>query len=692
MSDLHLDQTSTPTKQGRTEPTSNLFSPITPLTSTQYVLSHPGRDDAPATSSSFSTERASQDDNRSSTGDFPSATASASGSGSGSTSRQGFNAESQLEVLNDDGQLEGDEEEYDDEDTMRFINANSLSRDEETGTETEDFEREHDHDHDEFEFDVSEPLVNGSRSSRGRRKARRRRSSRWNDSEEKEEKGLLELIPPLILAHPLPLLPLLALLPYNFLPAGVVFFVPVFCVLALLSTCAHIVIVYLAWYLKVSSFEEVFASVTTKYGKYGLWTGRGFVVCAVFGAVVSWIETLHPLLEPVIATYLPKNAVFSSRIFWTIIASSALLPSLLPSRMTRSLRRSPIVIALLLPIVAFLVIGRTAEIKKASEIPQPIGDDSETVNAEVVTEVLGHLVKRRFGLAGGSSAGAGLTTLAIFFSPHINTLPIHASLARNKSTSFPIPCLLASSLILILCLPLALVPYYLLPPLDTSTPIISSPTTPSGVFARLPADDGWVNVSRILMCIVILGSTNMWILRGRDTILSSMGIDQGERLKAGKWVGIVIWLVTVLFACISGWVTEKIELLGVLAVLAIGWFLPSLFFIITFHVRSPLSIIFPSRNNSNQAQQSSSSDHQNGTGPPRRNINGNAGHGHGHGHDRTNSLNDPSTDALLARKERQLQKRRLGRRLWQDLIVYIGILPTGVVCIVWTLGRFLGIW
>jgi len=58
---------------------------------------------------------------------------------------------------------------------------------------------------------------------------------------------LNQLVPSLILAHPLPLLPLLALLPYNFLPAGVVFFIPIICILAVLSSCAHIVIVYLAW-------------------------------------------------------------------------------------------------------------------------------------------------------------------------------------------------------------------------------------------------------------------------------------------------------------------------------------------------------------------------------------------------------------------------------------------------------------
>jgi hypothetical protein len=61
-------------------------------------------------------------------------------------------------------------------------------------------------------------------------------------------------------------------------------------------------------------------------------------------------------------------------------------------------------------------------------------------------------------------------------------------------------------------------------------------------------------------------------------------------------------------------------------------------------------------------------------------------------HTRNNSLNDPSVDQLLVRKERQLQKRRLGRRLWQDLIVYIGILPVGCVTIAWSLGNLVGIW
>jgi len=103
-----------------------------------------------------------------------------------------------------------------------------------------------------------------------------------------------------------------------------------------------------------------------------------------------------------------------------------------------------------------------------------------------------------------------------------------------------------------------------------------------------------------------------------------------------------------------------------------------LFFIITFHVRSPLAIVFPST--------ASNSDANGDQPPPAPASSLRQARSH------ADSLNDPSTDALLARKERQLQKRRLGRRLWQDLIVYVGILPVGCVTLAWTLGALVGIW
>lgn len=122
-----------------------------------------------------------------------------------------------------------------------------------------------------------------------------------------------------------------------------------------------------------------------------------------------------------------------------------------------------------------------------------------------------------------------------------------------------------------LAIPLALVPYYILPPITEPT---ATPTSSSGVFARLPADDGWVNAARVAMMLVSLGTCAQWLMRARDTMLRAMGVDSGERDKAGKWVGLGIWVIVVLFACIGGIVSEKIELLGVLATIAVSWFLP----------------------------------------------------------------------------------------------------------------------
>ncbi|KAL7420299.1 hypothetical protein Q5752_005268 [Cryptotrichosporon argae] len=543
--------------------------------------------------------------------------------------------------------------------------------------EHEEFDVEDDED-EEADVSVTDPLT-----SRGRRRRR------W-EPEEKQERGVYEIIPNLILAHPLPLLPLLCLLPYNFLPAGVVLFVPFFCILAALSTCAHIVIVYLAWYLKVRSFEDVFAACAAKHGKYGLWGGRVFVVASTMGLVVGWLGTLHPLLQPLVDSYLPHNDFFASRVVWTILASTLLLPSLTPSRTLRHLRAAPIFLALAIPVIAFLVIGRIVELRKAAEaaaeeadvagVVAELADDATEAVKAVVSEGV-EVVKRKLSLSAHSSGGAGLTTLVIFLTPHLNTLPIHSTMNRNKRSAFPIPCLATSLCLLLLCLPFALVPYYLLP--DPTSETTTTPTTRSGVFGVLPAADGWLNLARVLQCAMALGSINMWLLRGRDTVLGCLGIERGDRIRAGRWVGIGLWAIAVLFACIGGFVADKVETIGIIATLAVGWLLPAVFFIITFHVRSPLSIIFPS-NQANSPHQSSSSPAFPPLMAPRTLIRPT--------HSRVNSLQDPSVDALLARKERQLQRRRLERRLWQDLIVWVGILPVGVVTIAWSVGSLLGVW
>ncbi|BEI79948.1 hypothetical protein CcaverHIS002_0104770 [Cutaneotrichosporon cavernicola] len=416
------------------------------------------------------------------------------------------------------------------------------------------------------------------------------------------ERALWELVPALVLAHPLALFPALAAIPHDFLPAGVALFVPLLCVLALLSACAHIVIVYLGWYLNVHTFEDVFAKCAgERFGPYGLQVGRAFVMFASMGASVGWLGTLYGLFEPLARTYLPSG-VLQTRLFWLLVASATMIPALVPSRSFRSLRPALFALALMLPVVAFIAIGRTVEVRK-------LIDEAD-------------YAKRALSVRGlnAGSAGSGLTSLAMFFTPHLQSL----------------------------------------------SPRRGSPNSPD--------DDGWTNAARVLMAALVLGSTTSWLLRGRDCILTALDVDRGESIKAGRWVGLGMWVAVVAIAALGGIVADKVELLGVMATLAVGWLLPSLFFIITFHVRSPLSIIFP-----RDAPPPPPEEPITVAGPS--NI-----------HVRTASLDDPATDVLLARKEHQLQKRRLGRRLWQDMVVYVGILPVGCVTLVWSVGSFLGLW
>jgi hypothetical protein len=125
--------------------------------------------------------------------------------------------------------------------------------------------------------------------------------------------------------------------------------------------------------------------------------------------------------------------------------------------------------------------------------------------------------------------------------------------------------LATSTSLLALSLPFALVPYYLLP----DGPGLESP---AGVFARLPADDGWVNLARVLMCLLALGTCSAWVQRGRDTVLVAMGAE-GER-RAVRYVGLGVWASVVALGCAGGVVGDIARNVGVLATLAVSWFLP----------------------------------------------------------------------------------------------------------------------
>lgn len=51
-----------------------------------------------------------------------------------------------------------------------------------------------------------------------------------------------------------------------------------------------------------------------------------------------------------------------------------------------------------------------------------------------------------------------------------------------------------------------------------------------------------------------------------------------------------------------------------------------------------------------------------------------------------------SADTLLARKERQLQRRQSTKRIWQDLVFFFAGVPLSVLVTGWTAGRMVGVW
>jgi hypothetical protein len=75
--------------------------------------------------------------------------------------------------------------------------------------------------------------------------------------------------------------------------------------------------------------------------------------------------------------------------------------------MTRSLRRAPYVLALFLPIVTFIIIGRTVEIER-DRLPDYVPDISGD-SAEIVRRAFS--ATKKLGLSGTSSAGAGISEL-----------------------------------------------------------------------------------------------------------------------------------------------------------------------------------------------------------------------------------------------------------------------------------------
>ncbi|KAJ9123916.1 hypothetical protein QFC22_000706 [Naganishia vaughanmartiniae] len=533
-----------------------------------------------------------------------------------------------------------------------------------------------------------------------------KKKAKWKEAEDELRRGgnrsLAELVAPIILAHPLALLPIIPLLPYSFLPAGVVLFVPVFVAIAGLSACAHVVVVYLSRYLKVITFEDILQRAT---GRHGLMAGRAVQLTGVLLICSAWLRAAHEILLPVLQTIAPHSHFLQSRILWILVFSVLIWPSSFSFfRHSHVVAQLPEYLVILLPMVVFLTIGRTTEIVKAGGLmivePETSPDaDQLTSLVETLATAVADVRKRSDSGDSTSTVNAGtaVTMITLLFTPHIRTLPIHSTLIKTSRQWFPGACLSASGILVILCLPFALVPYYLLAKEPSfNMPSLRGAGRLAGIFKVLqvgridmngdPAigegfeTDNWLNFARVCMITLILHSIVLWISQAKDISLRALGIKREGRAKAQRWLSACFWLVVTGIACFGGDFANRLEWLGAACILSVGWLLPAILFIKTFHLANPLSIVFPSEKNPYQVVPDSGLAMLDVNGPEDTPL-----------QDRDTTVNlggpdmmqDPSTDLLLARKERQLQKRRSGRRMWQDLIVFLGILPMGVFTVFW---------
>jgi hypothetical protein len=124
-----------------------------------------------------------------------------------------------------------------------------------------------------------------------------------------------------------------------------------------------------------------------------------------------------------------------------------------------------------------------------------------------------------------------------------------------------------------------------------------------------------------------------------------------------------MWSFILLVGCIGGTFADKLETIGAICVLSVGWLVPAILFVKNFYLSSPLAIVFPATAAAAQRDEA---------------------------YEPVNSRS-VDVDVLLARKEKELQRRRTGRRLWQDLIVFVGVLPIGLYTVVWLLLLLLGV-
>lgn len=274
--------------------------------------------------------------------------------------------------------------------------------------------------------------------------------------------------------------------------------------------------------------------------------------------------------------------------------------------------RLPEYLVILVPMVIFLVIGRTTEIVKAGGLATPIEliVGSEMPADVTAIEVGKRLIQRAEVPTSLVNAGTAisksnlssfprlladpitlLALIALFFTPHIRTLPIHSTLVKTSRRWFPSSCLAASGILVMLCLPFALVPYYLLAKESSSSmPSIGQAGRLAGIFEALQVGntgsngdsasgkgfktDSWLNFARVCMVVLILHSIVLWVAQAKDISLRALGIRREGRAKAQRWLSVCFWILVTGIACIGGRFADKLEWIGSACVISVGWLIP----------------------------------------------------------------------------------------------------------------------
>ncbi|CAO1636469.1 unnamed protein product [Sympodiomycopsis kandeliae] len=257
------------------------------------------------------------------------------------------------------------------------------------------------------------------------------------------------------------------------------------------------------------------------------------------------------------------------------------------------------------------------------------------------------------------------------------------------------------------------------------------------LFATLPQDDHLINLARILfvlvlsthlaLCLAVARSSWARLLKlfhlnpfkwsrrtgGQIRLEGQTGESSNGHHRRRQWGklartsfgGLLLWLFVSVSAFISGVGgirrSEKAgeearyvrcsEILGLLGG-GVGFALPALVWIILFHIRQPrtilpewvsdrakgMSVWVRGELGNLSKRNTNSTTSTNTPGPISLPLTTDDDNTTQSGNNERGG-DDSATRILLARKERQLQKRTKERRLWQDILVLAAVLPCGIV-------------